>query len=213
MSDRKLIETIIEAAQKRFFAHGFTKVTVDEISTDLRMSKKTLYKIFPSKEAIMREVIHFTLRRIEREVEALVKSGKPFEQKMTELLALMGRFFGRISKQTQSDMQRFTPELWEEIQEFREKHVLSKMTEIFRQAKKEGIFRPDIDIDLFIMIFLHAIQGIMNPYTLAERSYSANEAFRQIFSVLYEGALTDEARKNFKVFEPTYSQPIEPRIS
>ena len=40
---------IINYAQDRFFKEGFYKITMDEISKELGMSKSTLYKYFPSK--------------------------------------------------------------------------------------------------------------------------------------------------------------------
>jgi hypothetical protein len=43
------------------------------------------------------------------------------------------------------------------------------------------------------------IQGIMNPQFLSQQSFSAEEAFRGIFRIMYEGVLTDEARKKFKL--------------
>jgi AcrR family transcriptional regulator len=34
---------ILKAAEERFFRFGFSKVTMDEIASELGMSKKTLY--------------------------------------------------------------------------------------------------------------------------------------------------------------------------
>ena len=39
----------------------------------------------------------------------------------------------------------------------------------------------------------------MNPQVLSQQPFSAEEAFNGIFRILYEGALTDEARKNFQL--------------
>ncbi len=53
----KLIEAIIPVAAKLFRRYGYKKTTVDEIAKDVRISKKTLYAVFPSKEEILRETI------------------------------------------------------------------------------------------------------------------------------------------------------------
>ena len=45
---------ILAAARRLFFAHGFGRVTMDEIASELAMSKKTLYRHFASKEAALR---------------------------------------------------------------------------------------------------------------------------------------------------------------
>jgi AcrR family transcriptional regulator len=53
----KLIEAIIPVAAKLFQRYGYKKTTVDEIARDVRISKKTLYEVFPSKEEILRETV------------------------------------------------------------------------------------------------------------------------------------------------------------
>src|SRR3990170_7214026 len=99
MSDLKDQERIMEAAREKFFEQGFMKVTVDEIASDLGMSKKTLYKFFPSKEDLVRKAIHFMLRQVNARIEVIVKSEKPFVEKMSELLVLIGRMWGRAGRQ------------------------------------------------------------------------------------------------------------------
>ena len=41
----------------------------------------------------------------------------------------------------------------------------------------------------------------MIPSVLADHSFSAQEAFKQIFRILFEGGLTDSARSKFQFFE------------
>ena len=189
---------IIEAAADRFFDSGLYKVTMDEIASDLRMSKKTVYKFFPSKEVLLKAIVHRMTKRIETEVEAVTASDKPIEEKLTMLLTLVGKIMRKISRNFMSDIQRFAPGLWKEIETFRREHVFSKIQQVFRQAKREGVFRDDLDPDLFFLVFTTTLQGIMNPQVLSQQPFSAEEAFRGIFRILYEGALTDEARKKFQ---------------
>jgi hypothetical protein len=39
-------------------------------------------------------------------------------------------------------------------------------------------------------------------------SFSAAEAFQSIFKILFEGALTEEARHNIHLFEPMYAPTL-----
>ncbi|MCI0707993.1 MAG: TetR/AcrR family transcriptional regulator [Ignavibacteriae bacterium] len=206
MSDQQEKERILQAAGEKFFSQGFSKVTVDEIASEIGMSKKTIYKFFPSKEDIMRAVAHFMMRRVERQVGNIVSSDKPFEQKLTEFLSVIGSIVGRTGRaQMMLDMKKHAPELWKEIESFRREQLLTKVQVMFQQAKQEGVFRPDLNTDIFMLMFVTCVEGIINPYTLSEQSFSAGEAFQSIFKVLFNGALTDDARAKLHLFEPTYS--------
>lgn len=208
MTDIKEQERIIEAAREKFFEQGFNKVTVDEIASDLGMSKKTLYKFFPSKEDLVRKVIHFMMRQASAQIESIVKSDKPFVEKMSELLVFIGRMWGRANRQLPIDMKKYFPDLWKEIEVFRRERILVNMQKVFLQAKQEGVLRDDVNAQLLMLMFLACVEGILNPTTLAEQSFSLTEAFRGIFKILFVGAMTEEARQRHHIFEPTFSQNI-----
>jgi len=63
-------ERILEAAAHRFMELGISKVTLDEIASDLRMSKKTMYKHFPSKEHLAAAAMVKVMRRAQAFIAA-----------------------------------------------------------------------------------------------------------------------------------------------
>ena len=48
-NENELKQSIVDLAYKKFSQHGFKKVTMDEIASELAISKKTVYKHFESK--------------------------------------------------------------------------------------------------------------------------------------------------------------------
>jgi len=201
MADIQEKERILNSIEDKFMSQGFAKVTMDEVAEDLGMSKKTIYKFFPSKEEIMLGIVRMNMRRIEKQVTTIVESDKPFESKFTEFLTLIARLTRKLGKQVQKDIQRHLPELDKEIETFRREKVLGKLRPMFLQAKEEGFLRKDLNDDIFMMVFVASIQNILTPSLLAQYSFSAEEAFRQIFRILFEGVLTDEARSKFHFFD------------
>ncbi|MBN1398195.1 MAG: TetR/AcrR family transcriptional regulator [Bacteroidetes bacterium] len=199
MAEERDEERIIDAASARFMDFGISKVTMDEIASDVGMSKKTVYKFFPSKETLLKAIVHIHLRNVERTVHDIVASEKPVEEKLVEIFALVGKTLKRLSRPFLADLQRHLPSLWKEIDTFRRERVISHLQQMFQQAKKEGVFREDVNPDLFYLIVITTIQGIMNPNVLSQQSFSAEEAFRGMFRILYEGVLTDETRKKFEL--------------
>lgn len=208
MSDFEDKRRILEIATAKFMEAGITKVTLDEVASDLRMSKKTMYKFFPSKDDLLKTIVRHMLASVEHEVTAIVNSEDPFERKMTKLLSSIGKQVRRIGRQFQIDVQRFSPGLWQEIDTFRRERILTKVKSMFLQAKKEKIFREDLNVDLFYLVFINTVQGVMNPKTLSENSFSAEEAFRGIVNIMYVGALTDESRERIKFFDANNEQQL-----
>ena len=69
-TDKKL--EIIEAAQARFAQHGYNKVTMDEIATDLGISKASLYYYFADKDAVFKAVFEKEKTHFLAELSALL---------------------------------------------------------------------------------------------------------------------------------------------
>ena len=51
-------EKISNYSQDVFFKSGFYKITMDEIAKGLRISKKTIYKYFPSKKNLLEAIVN-----------------------------------------------------------------------------------------------------------------------------------------------------------
>lgn len=194
-------ERILDLAQDRFFAMGFNKVTLDELSSELGISKKTMYKFFPSKEDLVRTIVSMTLRSGQIEVERITAQDKPFVHRLAEVMMFIGKMVSRFSKSFQNDMQRFAPSIWKEAEAFRREHILSKVAAMIHQAKKENVFRNDINDEIIVMMLTTCIQNIVTPDVLSQHSFSPKDAMYTIFHVIFDGALTEEARKELLNYE------------
>jgi AcrR family transcriptional regulator len=203
-TDTEIRERIIYFAREHFMHEGFSKVTLDEIAAELGMSKKTLYKYFENKEDLLRAGIEENLRRISDEIDAITSSNGSFAEKLARVMMLIGKQMSRLSRGAMHDMQKFTPDLWKQIETFRREQIFVKIARMIAQAREENIFRTHVNEQMLTLMIFTCIQGILNPEVLTQNSFSAEEAFKFIFQTIFEGALTDDARNDFHFFD----QPI-----
>ena len=63
-------QRILTSARQQFMTLGFKNVTMDDLASDMGMSKKTLYAHFPSKSALVKGVLTQKLDEAERAVPA-----------------------------------------------------------------------------------------------------------------------------------------------
>lgn len=194
-------ERIIHHAEERFLSSGFNKVTLDELSSELGISKKTMYKFFPSKDVLIRTVVRLLMKNVEKRVTELSISEKPVIQKLADLMIFIGKMTGRFSRTFQSDIQRFAPGLWKEVDAFRTELIGSRVALLIDEARRQGKFRTDIHRDIVFLMFINSVQSIVNPDVLSKNSFSPKEAMFTIFHVIFEGSLTEEARKEFTKYE------------
>jgi hypothetical protein len=124
-------------------------------------------------------------------------------QRLAELMLFIGTLAGRISRAFQMDIQRFAPSLWKEVVTFRREMILTRVAKMIKEAKEQKKFRSDVNDEVVVMMFISAVQSIVNPEVLSKHSFSPKEAMYTIFHVIFEGSLTEEARKEFLEYEIT----------
>ena len=158
---------ILDAAQVRFFAHGFSRVSMDELAADLGMSKRTLYRHFRSKHELLAAVVRRFTDQIALEMDPILADrALDFPVRLGAILAVLGRRLVLLDKYFIEDLVRHAPREWERIEDFRRERILRVFGELFKEGAAEGHFRKDLDPALVLQIYFHSIQNILNPRTL-----------------------------------------------
>jgi TetR/AcrR family transcriptional repressor of mexJK operon len=87
---------ILAAARKRFAYYGFSKVTMDEIASDVGLAKPSLYYYFPTKENLFRAVIGHEQEKFTRDIEIMLKKDAPAAEKLREYVDMRIRLFREL---------------------------------------------------------------------------------------------------------------------
>jgi AcrR family transcriptional regulator len=190
-------DRIVAGARSHFFAEGFRGVTMDDLATELGMSKKTFYAHFASKAALVEAVLRAKFLQIEQEFEAIsAKGGADFPLVLHEMLACMQRHVGEIQPAFVRDIRTEAPELFRLVEEKRADLIQRHFGTLFRDGRRAGMIRKDVPPWLIVEILLSATQAIMNPKRLNELELTPRQGYTAIINVILEGAMTAEGRKS-----------------
>lgn len=88
MEDVKL--SILSVAKTHFSRFGFKKTTIDEICHDCRISKRTLYQQFPTKEALLMCLITNELEKLKTRVAMQPQQTARPSYQLSQLLQTIG---------------------------------------------------------------------------------------------------------------------------
>ncbi|MGE5438282.1 MAG: TetR/AcrR family transcriptional regulator [Bacteroidota bacterium] len=189
-------EKILFYAREKFFKEGFYKTSMDELARELKMSKKTIYKYYPSKDGLIEEVVDNMMRENSEKILQVIGKDMDAVSKIQELLGILSSLFLKISDNWLKDMQYHTPHLWRKIDDFRTRIMYNNIGKILEQGKREGIFE-DRPVELLLVIFSSSLRAIVNPDFLLNSKFSHNEALEQAFHILLHGILTDKGARTF----------------
>jgi AcrR family transcriptional regulator len=165
---------ILSSARHHFMAHGFKNVTMDDLASEMGMSKKTLYAHFPSKSALVKSVLTQKLDEAERELGSVLaeKSGD-FIGALHQLTAHLQKHSGEAQPVFVRDLSREEPAIAEYL--------------IARRRK--------IPIEFLIEVLLAVLETIAVPKHLASQNLSVTACLNQILSTFLHGVLTEKGRR------------------
>jgi AcrR family transcriptional regulator len=200
MKDIEVRKKIIENSFKMIKETGL-RFTMDEIATNLGMSKKTIYKHFGSRSELIDAIIEHQTGIVKGVfMDAFSPKGDLLEG-LQKLFTRIPHEIGLLSKKFLEDLRKYEPEKWDKIEAFRTKMLKENFPRIFSQGIKSGYFRPDINFDILLSLYISAIQSIVNPTVLSQSSFSAEEAIINIMRVFFLGITTEKGQQKFKEVE------------
>jgi AcrR family transcriptional regulator len=187
---------IIEQIEDKLFSEGFYKTTMDDVASELGMSKKTIYKFFPSKEDLVMAIAKHFMDRMKSKILPALNSDKNAIEKLSELIKILAGASEKISKKRMEEMKRHFPAIWNEIDSFRTKMMFENITKVIDQGKKEGLF-IDYPTNIIMNILVASIRNIVNPDFILNNNFSIIEAARTVFKIIIGGILTEKGKKVF----------------
>jgi AcrR family transcriptional regulator len=191
---------IVEFASSIFLRDGFHKISMDSIASDLHISKKTIYKYFTSKEALVEAVVLNFISGVSNKIDSVINFEQDSLTKALKLFEIMVSLAMKLSDNWLKDVKIHTPELWEMIDDFRTKRAFTALGNIIHQGQEEGMIinKP---AELIIHLFVNSIRSIVNPNFLYYQKFNYKEAFQHSFEILFNGILTTKGKKQFdKIF-------------
>ena len=190
---------ILQRARQHFFVHGYSGCTMDELATELGMSKKTLYVHFAGKDEIIAAIIDDLSAEVRAEAEALLRHRElNFAEKLRGFVEGMVQRLSALSPATVRDLQRFAPHLHEKVEAARRENIPYIFGRFVEQGQLAGLVRDSVTPSFAIEFFLHAMQGLLHPAALAQSRREPREIIAAAIDLFFGGLLTPAGRKQYE---------------
>jgi len=182
-------DRILESAHEKFRKFGIRRVTMDEIARDLRVSKKTLYRHFPDKEALVRACTEKIQCAVLPVVRTAIESDGPAIDRITSVWRALAQVSRFTSGELIADLQADYPHLWKEI-DTRRHEVLGRFEKLLEDGVRSGAIRSEIHPKVAMRIIFAVIDHVMVPDVFALGEFTPAEAVGTIITMFSKGMWT-----------------------
>lgn len=136
------------------------KLTMDDIASDLKLTKKTLYNNFNSKEELMRTVMQYVIEDIEFKINISLNQGKNAIEALYHSSGMMNKTLEEIGPLLLNDSSRLLPDLKVLDHTNRMSFYSRIIKENLERGIHEELYRSNLNKELITLFFTSAMAKI-----------------------------------------------------
>lgn len=199
---------ILEASEELFLQYGYSKTSVDDITERIRISKKTLYQNFESKEKILMTIFERIKTELSQQVEGvLANKSLTFSEKLKESMRVISKQFSKIPPFFYDDIQYQAPEVWRMWLDYKKDAAFRHFRQLLEEGKASGDIKPDINVDMTVFFYLSALSSMLDPKFIKNQipvevadnlPASPLDRFNEVVRIVYLGILTDKSKQEIE---------------
>ena len=173
-------EKIVNGALELYMRMGVKSVNMDEVATNLGISKKTLYVYFDNKQDL---VNHCFQKHYDLVSEMINTSAAQFENAIDELFAI-DESCSLVMKQTNpyllGELRRYYPNTWALIEQLKQKVLFNIIKKNLYKGVKQEIYRKEIDVDIIAKLMVNRIDTLINEEVFPLTRYDFRKLLTEI---------------------------------
>ena len=174
------LQKIINKAHSLYIQFGIKSVSMDDISRELTMSKKTLYQHIKDKKDLVRKVLQFEKECKMREFQKFYKEGKNAIDQMIQVYSYLSEAIKNKQLSFEYDLEKYYPDLYEIVTESKKQGMYNGILENIVRGKKEGIYRKDLNSEIIAGLYITRFSSSHFLKFIHENEISSVEIHREI---------------------------------
>lgn len=192
------IRHILEKVALLYQKYGVRSVTMDDVSSELGISKKTLYQHFADKHQLVSMVAdHLINTRQHCMDEIYVKDLNAIEE-LFEVARFVNQMMMEHNPALEYDLKKYYPEEYQKIRNIKRKSMYDSAFANLNKGLGEGIYREEMNPEIIARLHVARVEGMIDQELFSVADISSREVFREIMVYHIRGIAN---QKGIKILE------------
>lgn len=188
-------DRIKQKADELYRRYGIKSVTMDEIASQLGVSKKTIYQSFSDKNELVDAVI---VDLLTNNKECCQKDKARAQNAIEEVylaMEMLESMFENMNPSILFDMERNHPATYEKFKKHKYDFLFHLVKENIQRGKREELYRPEIDADVVATVRLETMMMPFNENLFPKSKYSLVFLEQQLIEYYLFGLVSSKGYK------------------
>ncbi len=193
-------EKILKKSEELFLQYGLKSVTMDDLASQLGMSKKTLYQFVENKGDLIEQIIDLHIS----DEKAFMESTRATSKDAVEEMILVARHniqeLKKLSPTVIYDLKKYYQHLWLLIEQLESEHTFDFIKSNIERGMNQGVYRADINADIITKIYVLSTMSVVNEKMFSQKIYKKEELFTEFIKYHLQGITTEKGLMLYKKY-------------
>jgi len=160
---------ILFKARDLMTRHGVKHVTMDDIASQLGISKKTIYQFYKDKDALVMAVVNFELEEQSLKCQRTQDMADNAVHEMFMILEDIQQMFKNMNPMTMNELAKYYPEAFLRIQNHKDEFMHKIIKTNLIKGIEQGVYRKEIDPEI---LSIYRLETSFVPFNVQLYPYS-----------------------------------------
>jgi AcrR family transcriptional regulator len=155
-------ERAYKNASRYIFGQGIRGWSMDTLAADSGVTKRTLYKVIPSKEELVEQVVMQFIEGVQERIGAIIDSGTDYFSTMERIIESFPLFLDRINSRVFKDIFLEYPGIEEQVYK-RRAELTTRLAAFFKTGIERGYLKsglqPELVLEMYQALVLYFIKS------------------------------------------------------
>ncbi len=188
-------EKILQRATDLFLTLGFKSVTMDDLASEMGISKKTIYTHFKNKTQLVEDCTLSLFDAISQGIDFICSQGKNPIEELYEIKKFAMKHLKDEKASPQYQLQKYYPKIHTTLKHKQFELMKDCVVDNVRRGIELGIYRPTLNINFVARIYFSGVTSIKDHTLFPLEEFPITRLIDDYLEYHLRGIVTPDGRK------------------
>ncbi len=175
-----------------FLRSGIRAITMDDISREAGVSKRTIYENFQDKDDLLRKCLNFLDEGYNKESELIAQQAENTIQMVFGYLKLGIKMLNQVNPLFIEDLKRYHIKVWKDVYKINSEKQRVQVLTILKKGINQGLFRKEIDVEIVTILLVNQLRMMHDATVFPREQFPQRAVFENVMISFFRGIATQK---------------------
>lgn len=180
MSEQEIRDRILIRSRDLFMKYGIRSVSMDDIASEMGISKKTIYQYFADKEELVAEVIECKIGESQKQCDKDKYNAENAIDETFRAMEMVELMFRHMNPAVILDLKKYHPKAYDKFLKHKNDYLYNTIRHNLTRGIQEGLYRPELNVDIIARFRIESMLMPLDPVFYSGNKLSLADVEHQI---------------------------------